>query len=138
MSTHPIPRGPPRRYPPDVSQTDVSSWVKRARESKKWSQERLGEELGLQKATISHWERGRHKPSFGQMEKIRDLTGFPLQAVSPSDDWPLPLIRRERITALTPEQLNKLQIGILGLLAAITSKTPLQEEARDEERTRAR
>lgn len=86
--------------------------------------------MGLQKATISHWERGRHRPSFWQMEKIRDLTGFPLQAVSPSDDWPLPLIRRERITALSPEQLYKLQIGMLGLLAAITSKAPIQEENR--------
>lgn len=94
-------------------------WISDARKLKGWTQEQLGHELGLTKANISHWETGKHEPSFSQLLRIRDLTGHPLRDVLPAGDWPFPDIPREQLTSLTPEQRQALQAGIVGILAAI-------------------
>lgn len=62
--------------------SDVAAWVKAARESKGWTQQQLGDALGLSKANVSHWETEKHEPSFIQLLKIRDLTGHPLTEVA--------------------------------------------------------
>lgn len=97
----------------------IGSWVAAARKHKGWVQEQLGDAMGLTKANISHWETGKHEPSFGQMLKIRDLTGYPMRDVGPAVEWPLPKIAREQITSLTATQLEQLQMGIAGILSAI-------------------
>lgn len=53
----------------------LMNWVRAARKAKGWTQQQLGDELGLTKANISGWENGRHLPSFAQILKISELTG---------------------------------------------------------------
>lgn len=43
------------------------------RTARRWSQERLGFDLGVGKATISKWENGLAEPSLGQLLAIRRL-----------------------------------------------------------------
>lgn len=56
----------------------LANWVRTARVKGGFTQDRLGELLGVTKANISAWENGRHDPSVEQMEKISELTGEPL------------------------------------------------------------
>lgn len=102
----------------------IGDWVRAARASKGWNQDQLGDAVGVTKANVSHWETGKHEPSFGQLLKIRDATGYPLRDVGPATDWPLPRVPRERLTSLSAEQLAALQAGIVGLLAALASQEP--------------
>lgn len=43
------------------------------REARGWSQERVGFELGVSKATVSKWETGRAEPNLANLAKIRRL-----------------------------------------------------------------
>ena len=106
----------------------LGKWIEAARAHKKWTQTQLGDEIGVSKANISHWETGKHEPSFGQLLRIRDVTGFPLRDVGPAAEWPLPLVRREMLTNLRPDQLEALQAGVLGILSALTN-TPNSDAA---------
>ena len=98
----------------------IGGWIAQARKARGWTQDQLGERLGVTKANVSHWETGKHEPSFGQLLKIKDLTGQPLRDVSAALDWPLPRIRREQVTSLSQDQLDALQAGMVGILAAIS------------------
>lgn len=97
----------------------IGEWIAAARASRQWNQTRLGDEIGVGKANVSHWETGKHEPSLAQLLRIRDLTGYPLRDFGPSMSWPLPKVPRERITSLQPEQLEALQIAIIAALAAL-------------------
>lgn len=122
-------------YPADMTPKDVTAWIAVARAKKKWTQEQLGEKLGVTKANVSHWETGKHDPSFLQLLKIRDLTGHPLQDVLAPEDWPFPGVPLERVRALEESQLRALEIGLLAALSSIektSGSTGLLDFARSE------
>ncbi|TWH64137.1 DNA-binding XRE family transcriptional regulator [Azomonas agilis] len=50
------------------------------RETRNWSQEQLGFELGVTKATISKWETGKVQPGLGTLLRIKEL--FADQSIS--------------------------------------------------------
>lgn len=99
----------------------IGKWVAAARAARGWTQDQLGERVGVTKANVSHWETGKHEPSFGQLLRIMDLTGYALVDVRPAEDWPLPKIRREQITSLPVDKLDALQAGIAGILASFAA-----------------
>lgn len=103
-----------------MNDESIGQWIEKARKHRGWSQTQLGDEIGVSKANVSHWETGKHEPSFGQLLRIRDVTGFALRDVGPGLDWPLPMVPRESITSLLPSQRDALQLGIIGILSAIT------------------
>lgn len=49
------------------------SRLKEFRDARGWSQERVGFELDVSKATVSKWETGRAEPSLAHLAKIRRL-----------------------------------------------------------------
>ena len=49
------------------------SRLRRFREARGWSQERVGFDLEVSKATISKWETGRAEPRLAHLAKIRRL-----------------------------------------------------------------
>lgn len=58
---------------------DLKDWVKAARaHGTKRTQAALGEALGVSKQNVNAWEMGRHEPSFGQIVRIAQLTGYQL------------------------------------------------------------
>ena len=57
---------------------ELKEWVKAARAHKGLTQGQLGDELGLTKGNISGWENGRHEPSYAQLLKIEQITGYAL------------------------------------------------------------
>ena len=59
---------------------DIKDWVKAARKHAKLTQEGLGTELARTKANVSAWETGSHEPSYSQLVKIAEVTGYPLLA----------------------------------------------------------
>ena len=68
--------------------------------------------IGVTKANVSHWETGKHEPSFLQLLRIRDVTGLALVEVESAGAWPLLTVRREQITALTDQQRQQLDAGV--------------------------
>lgn len=77
---------------------DTAKWVKGARAHAQLTQAALGDFLGVTKANVSGWETGRHEPSYSQMLKIKDRTGYPLP-----HEWPMSLVDMERWLRLSPE-----------------------------------
>lgn len=59
-----------------AAQMELKKWVRAARKAKGWTQTQLGDAISLTKQNISGWENGRHEPSFSQMVKIVEVTGF--------------------------------------------------------------
>lgn len=59
------------RMPP-MSST-FGTRLKEFRDARGWSQERVGFELEVSKATVSKWETGRAEPNLGNLAKIRRL-----------------------------------------------------------------
>lgn len=45
---------------------NIGGWIAAARASKRWSQTRLGDEIGVGKANVSHWETGKHEAGGGR------------------------------------------------------------------------
>lgn len=52
--------------------TDIGTRIKRARERKRWSQQRLADAIGVDRKSIDNWENGRTKPrsSIGALEDV--------------------------------------------------------------------
>lgn len=100
---------------------NIGAWVRAARQKAGLTGEALGARLNTSKANVSHWETGKHEPSFHDLLRIQDITGYPLFDVRADPRWPFKSIRRERIASLTDAQLSILEAGIEGLLAAITN-----------------
>lgn len=76
---------------------EIKDWVKNARKSCGWTGAELGERLGRSKGTIGHWETGTHLPSYAQILKIHELTGYPLpnQEGAPQGAADAPAVFRE-------------------------------------------
>jgi len=55
----------------------ICDWVRSAREFAGLTQPQLGDALGISKQNISAWERDRHEPSYEQLIKIINLSGYP-------------------------------------------------------------
>lgn len=55
---------------------ELHKWVAAARAHKGWTQTQLGDELGVTKANVSGWENARHEPSYTQIARISQLTGY--------------------------------------------------------------
>ena len=52
---------------------DFGTRLKRFREARGWSQETVGFELDVSKATVSKWETGRSEPNLEHLSRIRAL-----------------------------------------------------------------
>lgn len=105
-------------YPAPMDRIDVCRWIRGARLACGWTQARLAEELGLTKANISHWETGKHDPSFAQLVKIRDLTGYSLADLVPPEEWPIPGVSRSTLAALPAYQRRMVSLAACGLFCA--------------------
>jgi phage repressor protein C with HTH and peptisase S24 domain len=57
---------------------ELEKWVRAARKHKGWTLEAMGEALGRSKATAGFWETGKSKPSFAQVIRIAEVTGYPV------------------------------------------------------------
>lgn len=56
---------------------ELQEWISAARKFKGLTQEALGTALGTSKQNVNAWEKGRHEPSYAQIMKIMDMTGYP-------------------------------------------------------------
>lgn len=56
---------------------ELKDWVRAARKHKGWTLEQLGDAMGRSKATAGFWENGKTAPSFVQIQKIAEVTGYP-------------------------------------------------------------
>jgi transcriptional regulator with XRE-family HTH domain len=57
----------------------LNEWIKAARKRAELTQEQLGERLDVTKGNVSAWENGRHQPSYSQLKRIEEITGYPLE-----------------------------------------------------------
>jgi SOS-response transcriptional repressor LexA len=57
---------------------ELKDWVRAARKHKGWTLADLGEAVGRSKATAGFWEAGKTAPSYAQIKKIAEATGYPL------------------------------------------------------------
>ena len=65
---------------------DLARWVHAARTHAKMTMQELGEALHRTKGAVFHWERGTVLPSFEQVTKIAELTGYPLPGTPTTTD----------------------------------------------------
>lgn len=93
---------------------EIGDWVRAARKHKSLTLESLGGMLGRTKANVSHWENGLHKPSFSQILKISEITGYPIPSSIDAQQeeqkplqWPFSEQLLNAINRLHPEALRK-------------------------------
>jgi transcriptional regulator with XRE-family HTH domain len=81
----------------------IGTRIKRARERKRWSQQRLADELHVNRKTVDNWENGRTEPksSIGALEEVLGVS---------LDSAP------EEPKTATPEELEKLRDHIREVL----------------------
>ena len=53
----------------------VGENIRRRRESAGWTQESLGERLGVTQTAVSYWEGGRREPGLAQLTALADVLG---------------------------------------------------------------
>ncbi|MEP7012586.1 MAG: helix-turn-helix transcriptional regulator [Acidobacteriota bacterium] len=77
---------PPRLAPAVWSRRSVGRRLARLRRSRKWTQERVAAAVGVDRGTISRWERGVILPSvdrLGQLSRLFEIPFADLFAVAP-------------------------------------------------------
>ena len=92
---------------------EIREWVRAARLHGKLTQETLGAAIGVTKSNVSGWEKGRHEPSYGQMQRIEELTGYPM----PNSKWPFPMVDQGRWVALSAEARGYVQKALSDAIA---------------------
>lgn len=71
-------------YAAAMDRSAMAKWVRDARKARGWTQDQLGDAIGVTKGNVSHWETGKHDPSFLQLLMIRDKIRNARRAFS----WP--------------------------------------------------
>jgi len=121
-----------------ANSTWIGAWIEAARRHKKWTQEVLAHEVGISKSAVSHWERGQTFPSVQQLLHVVYLTGYSLEGTPLPVAWPFKSIQLSRVTALTPQQLHSLEVGLVAALNAVEAPTPPPAPADNISHTRVR
>lgn len=67
---------------------DIGKWIADARAHGQLTQLKLADEMSVTKGNVSGWENNRHAPSYQQMLRISQLTGFALPGLTPA---PVPI-----------------------------------------------
>jgi transcriptional regulator with XRE-family HTH domain len=86
---------------------DLAKWVRDARQAAGYTQEKLGELVGVSKANVSGWENGRHLPSVSQTLAISRLTGAKM---------PFLVGETGRVRPGRPDPLPGRQVPVIGSL----------------------
>ena len=53
----------------------ISEWIKAERKKQRWSQTKLGDQIGVSQVQVSLWETGKQEPRPEQLEKLRAVLG---------------------------------------------------------------
>lgn len=100
---------------------ELKDWVRAARAHKGLTLEKLGEALNRSKATAGFWESGATAPSYDQMRKISEVTGYPLpEAIrgehpladlnaARAQKWPFRYLDQAKIAALSDDDARELE-----------------------------
>ena len=105
---------------------EPKEWVKAARSHAGLTIEQLAGELGRSKAAAGFWETGSTKPSYAQVKKISEITGYAmpdgerLPVLAATDTrtmrpklWPYPRINYEKFVGLSGTAARSLENAIL-------------------------
>lgn len=100
-----------------ITTNPVGVWVRAARESREWTGEDLGNEMGgISKAVISHWETGKHAPTVANLLRIRDVTGYPLAPLTAEKNHLLSDELWATMLTLPPAELARVENTIRAML----------------------
>lgn len=64
---------------------NFSQKLKRLRQEKNWSQEKLAEEIGVKRLAVSKYESGQSKPSAETLQKISEVFGVSIDYLLAED-----------------------------------------------------
>ncbi|HEY1705931.1 MAG TPA: helix-turn-helix transcriptional regulator [Trebonia sp.] len=102
--------------------TDLGTRIKRARERKRWSQQRLADALGVDRKTVDNWENGRTKPrsSVGALEEVLGVSLA--EGTGPEADI-MPPGLREHVREIFPDRERAERVEA-AIEAALRGETP--------------
>lgn len=105
----------------------IGNNIKLLRESRKWSQKELGDQLKVKSQTVSSWETGRTEPDIKKLEEIADLFNVSARdiiwATSIDELHALP----EHVTIETPA-MDRLITALENMPEPITSTFTKEEQ----------
>jgi len=105
----------------------------RIRSEQGWSQQRLAEESGVNKATINQIERGRRSPNVETLEKLAAALSVEVGDFFPKAQAPLPDFDRQRRESRLPDVADNLLVLAKHLLETWTAELPERAQADDDE-----
>lgn len=92
---------------------NIPKWVLAARKHKGWTQTQLGDALSVTKGNVSGWEKARHQPSYHQLAKIAEVTGYPLVNEVSTIVWPFKSLSPEQWVGLPREARESTEDALL-------------------------
>jgi transcriptional regulator with XRE-family HTH domain len=94
--------------------TGPGSRIKRARERRRWTQQELAYQLGVDRKTVDNWENGRTRPrsSAGAIEAVLGIRLDGADEAPPGTGPVIPADLERRLAQLTPEE----RAYVVGLL----------------------
>jgi ribosome-binding protein aMBF1 (putative translation factor) len=103
----------------DMTADDLGPRIRRARRRRKWSQQRLADEVGVALRTIGAWERGESHPRRDDVA-IEDLeAALGVSLADPAEDYTDPAENERKLWALDlPAAVRKELVGLYRTLSA--------------------
>jgi transcriptional regulator with XRE-family HTH domain len=121
---------------------NLGEWVCKARARMGWSLRQMGEEMNCAPSTVSHWEKGRHEPSYKQVLRIAKLTRQRLPGTEAGDILSAEAsgMANQALGSTLPEELRRSvladfadmeledQVALAGLLHSWAKQTRLMRK----------
>lgn len=103
---------------------ELKDWVRSAIDHKGITIEKLAEAIGRSKAAVGFWATGATKPSYAQVQRISEITGYAMpesDAELPANDlqkarlqrWPFPRVDRLKLLAVEGAGARSLENALL-------------------------
>lgn len=106
--------------------------LKRLRTQAGMTQEELAQKCGIQKQSISRYEKSEREPNIRTAKKIADALGVPLEALAPTAHFNLQFFAEDPVLQKQHEEINELfdrlppeiRTHYLGILRGLAQASP--------------
>lgn len=106
----------------------LNEWVRAAIAHKAMTIEELAHAVGRSKAAVGFWATGATKPSYAQITRIAEITGWPMPDMKPAAKssellaarakrWPFGRIDQQKLLGLTGSDARHIENAILAAAA---------------------
>ena len=84
-----------------MDQEKIGTFISSCRKEKGWTQEQLGEALGVSQRSVSRWETGRNLPDLALLSPLADALGVGVEELLAGELEEKEVLTRQDMSSLT-------------------------------------